>query len=388
MQYDVVIVGTGPAGGMAACRLAATGASVLLLDRARLPRVKPCGGGLSPVVEKVIDWDFSALVQARIGATRSLLNYERPHTSTTPATLLMVNRRDFDLHLVERALRLGGGRIELRDGCEVAGVEEDSDGVTVSAGGERIRTRYVIGADGALGRTARSLGLGRRRRAAGTLDAEIEVDPEVFEAQAGYATFNYACVTGGYGWTFPKAGYLSCGVGSWGGRVQLPAAMDEYLRRSFPAGSIRAETRWGHPIPVWAGHTPVATPRVCLVGDAASLVDPVMGEGIRFALLSGRAAAEVILTLLGEYAEPTEAAAPTDCRAYGRRIEKGIGAEFEALRRFVLPMILRTPELFYRQFVEEERSYFSLARAMSARFDAATSSASSVMNLNASRRSA
>jgi hypothetical protein len=139
--------------------------------------------------------------------------------------------------------------------------------------------------------------------------------------------------------------------------------MDDYVQRSLPAAGVRSEIRRGHPIPLWAGHVPLATPRVCLVGDAGSLVDPILGEGIRFALESGRLAAETVITLLGGTAVKT-GNGTVDCRAYGRSVAHGIGAFFEALRTFVQPMLLRRPDVFFEKFCEGGRSFAALARAL------------------------
>jgi geranylgeranyl reductase family protein len=349
---------------MAAYHLAKGGASVLLLDRARLPRGKPCGGGITAGVVENLGWDASDLIESRISNIRWLLNHERQTTTVNEHALVMVNRRDFDLRLVEHALEVGPGPVELRDGYEVQSIEEDAGGVTVCGpGGDRVRAKYAIGADGALGKTARSVGLARRTRPGIAIDAEIEVTSELFDLEGSQATLNLACLRYGYGWIFPKAGYLSCGVGSWDPRTRLPPAMDDYIRRSLPAGGVRSEVRTGHPIPLWVGHAPLATSRVCLVGDAGSLVDPILGEGIRFALESGKLAAETVVTLLGDTGD-APAGGTTDCRAYERSVARGIGAFFEALRSFVQPMLLRRPDVFFRKFCEEGRSFAALARSL------------------------
>ena len=151
-RFDAIVVGAGPAGSTAAHRLATAGARVLLLDRARFPRDKPCGGGLTiravrelpvdpePVVEHVVDrFEFRFRWQGRFvrGGRRPLV--------------LMTQRRRLDHFLAEQAAAAGA---DFRDGVKVTEVAEN--GVRVD--GTWIPTEILIGADGANGIAARSLG--------------------------------------------------------------------------------------------------------------------------------------------------------------------------------------------------------------------------------------
>lgn len=368
-RFDVIIIGTGPGGGMAACKLAATGLKTLVLEKETLPRHKPCGGGLPYVVRDIIDWDFSALVENEIYGYQYLFDYSLPRTGSYSQPVLMVDRARFDQHFIDRALAIGKGDVELREGVEVSGVEEGPDFVRVWIGeSDWVEASYVIAADGVFSKTARSLGLKRKVPLAIAIDAEVEVTDEVYEQEKGRATFNFSCLKNGYGWIFPKSGYLSCGVGAWRGRGKLPQAMDDYLERSLPAGSIRSVRRYGHPLPLYAGHHPVSTSRVCLVGDAASLVDPIMGEGIRFALRSGALAAQVLGHLLG--IKPSgEIGAQldldvADCHVFSELVREKIENEFEGLHRFIGPLFFSQPEFFYRKFFLEGQSYFQLAHQL------------------------
>jgi flavin-dependent dehydrogenase len=187
------------------------------------------------------------------------------------------------------------------------------------------------------------------------IEARVEVTPEVYEAERQAITFNYFCLPHGYGWVFPTSeGTLNCGVCAWAGRPHLPRAVDDFLARSFPPGAIRQVQTHGHVIPLYSGHRQIATRRVCLVGDAASLVDPISGEGIRFALESGALAADVI-------AEQAGAAGGADCRAYQSAIHEGIGQYLEHLRRFVQFIFLDAPEFFYQKFILEGVNYARVA---------------------------
>lgn len=365
-MFDAIVVGTGPGGALAALRLAEAGARVLILEKMKLPRDKACGGAMTPPpVAALLDWDFSAFVEARIETMRYELDHARAIDRNAGGEAWLVNRRRFDLHIAERALAQGHGSVELRDGFAVAQVEEDDAGVTVvGKTGEQCRARFLIGADGAAGRVARAIGLGRRSRQPVALDAEIEVTPEVWAAEGRRMSFNFACLPGGYGWIFPKNGYLSCGVGSWSGHDRMPVALDAYLARALPPGSIHRQQRRGHPIPLYEGPARVSTQRICLVGDAAGLVDPIYGEGIRYALASGAIAAEWITACLA-------GSGPDDGTGYSRRIHTEIGAKLDRLRRFILPIFLSRPSTFYERFIEGGDSYSALARRLDALFPAA-----------------
>lgn len=365
-NYDAIVIGTGPAGGAAAIRLAEAGARVLILDRQRLPRDKACGGGLMPQVSTLLDWDFSAVVEARTTRTRSGFAFSRPPTEGASDEMLLVKRREFDMHLIERALELGEGRVVLNDGVTVERVEEDAAGITVVArGGERWSAAFLVGADGAAGASAAALGLARRTRPGVALDADIEVPQAVFEQEASRLSFEFSCLKHGYGWIFPKNGYLSCGVGSWSGAVRLPRALDSYLEQALPPGSVLHQVRRGHPIPLYDGPQRIGSARACLAGDSASLVDPVMGEGIRFAIWSGQIAAGLI-------AEQLSGATPLgDGTEYSRRVHAAFGLEFDRLRRYIQPIFFKSPDTFFTRFIEKNGNYLALARVLGERLDGA-----------------
>jgi geranylgeranyl reductase family protein len=288
-RFDAIVVGAGPAGSTAALRLARAGASVLLLERERFPRDKPCGGGLTeravkqlpvavdPVVEEVVD-RFE--LGFRYG-TRFVRGGERP-------LVLMTQRRRLDAFLGEQAARAGA---DFRDGVRATVVETDG---TVRFDGTAAQADVVIGADGVNGLTARALGFGNRRHGV-ALEGNVAYVHAREGRWRGRAVVELGTVPGGYAWVFPKGDHVNVGVGGW---PSVGPRLREHLERACAGYGLpheRLESVRGYRLPIRrAGESPVKD-RVLLVGDAAGLVDPLSGDGIYEALLSSRLAAEAVL---------------------------------------------------------------------------------------------
>jgi geranylgeranyl reductase family protein len=294
-RYDAIVVGGGPAGSTTAWRLADAGASVLLVDKARFPRDKPCGGGLtmravrqcpvdpSPVVEEEVD-----LVELRFRYGESVLRHAR-----TPV-IRMTQRRRLDAFLLDAAREKG---VEVREGTTLESADASAD--------------VVVGADGANGTTARTLGLGGGIVHGVAYEGNVSYGVVDRERYARRALVELADIPGGYGWAFAKGDHVNIGVGAWeseGPRIR------RHLARVCAAHGLdpsQLESLRGHRLPLRRPGTPIANERGLLVGDAAGLIDPVSGDGMYECFVSSRLAAASVLDLLGGRAsslEPYEAA--------------------------------------------------------------------------------
>ncbi|HTI33597.1 MAG TPA: FAD-dependent monooxygenase, partial [Miltoncostaea sp.] len=178
-QFDVVVVGAGPGGSTAAYRMARGGARVLLLDRARFPRDKPCGGGLTGRALKSLPIDVTPVVEDAIDRVELRLRFRASTSQQFDGPLaLMTQRRRLDHHLAQEAARAGA---DFRDGTRVRGIELDGPGgrpVVTLDGGQRIGAEVLIGADGANGVTAKALGLGANRTFGVALEGNAPMTPE------------------------------------------------------------------------------------------------------------------------------------------------------------------------------------------------------------------
>ncbi len=321
---DVVVVGAGPAGATAALALARGGVRVLIVERRPVPRDKTCGGG-------VVSRAFGALprgvelpverrvrrVESRFVDAGATVVVERDEPLVHLAT-----RAALDLALVEAARAAGA---ELRAEVAVQRIESRADHVAVETTAGPIRTRWVVGADGATGASARAAGWATGPPLAPALEAEIAVPPAVLERHADRARFDLGFPPGGYGWVFPKAAHLSVGVGVFAraaGRPRLRDQLARYLRAlglPDPGRHVR-----GAPIPLRPRPDGAARGRVLLAGDAAGLADPLTGEGISLAIRSGGLAGAALLA--------TGLDAEAGRRAYVGRLEREILRELRVAR--------------------------------------------------------
>jgi geranylgeranyl reductase family protein len=279
-----------------------------VLDKERLPRYKPCGGGVPRVVFERFPFDFAAVVERWVRRVRFRFRDGREVTADLPDRAVATVMRDrFDIHILNHA------QAEVRDQSTVALLQLDGSGVMVTtASGETFHARYLIGADGANSRVARLVGLRRERHMGAAIEVEVSVDGGLLEEYTDTALFIFGTPPKGYLWVFPKMEHLSVGIGAF---QEPDSNMREILQQEMARLGVEIDgaRRHGHPLPVHVGREPLHRGRVLLVGDAAGLMDPLLGEGIRHAVDSGKMAAESVL--MG------------DPRSYAKRVRREIGRD-------------------------------------------------------------
>jgi menaquinone-9 beta-reductase len=327
-RYDVVVVGSGPAGATAALVLARGGARVALVDKAPFPRDKACGDlvgprGVALLADLGLAPDGARALRDMVvvGPTGGRVRLPCVAGLGYPGHGFALARLRFDAWLKDQALEAGvhwlSGRVARlrwrrgRDGAAVGGAV---DGVELSSGGD-VRADMVVGADGATSTVAEAAGLVDARHVLWGFAVRVYLDQPVDVPHIVLWAPEPGRAFPGYGWLFPGAdGRANAGLGLGTGADRragaeavrrLPTFFD-HLRRAGLIDGSRAgapRERLGGWLKMGMVGTTPAAGRVLLTGDAAGLVNPLQGEGIAHALTSGRLAAEAVLTGAGAAAE-------------------------------------------------------------------------------------
>jgi geranylgeranyl reductase family protein len=303
-RFDVVVVGAGPAGSTTAYRLARAGARVALLDRARFPRDKPCGGGLTERALRELPVPVDSVVEHDVDRLELSLRYGRRFERRSRGRLVaMTQRIRLDAYLAEQAAAAGA---DLRDGLRVTALRDEGDGVVAETAKGPIGASVAIGADGVNGITARSTGLEQRIVYGVALEGNVSDEAVAPGRYSGLAVIELGSIAGGYGWVFPKGDHVNVGVGGWEHegprlRTHLWRLCDEHGIARDSVDSLR-----GYRLPLRRPGSRPARGRVALVGDAAGLVDPLSGDGMFEAFVSGRLATAAALDVLAGRTETVE----------------------------------------------------------------------------------
>lgn len=358
MRVDVATVGAGPAGSIAAQRLARAGVRVALLEQATFPRDKACGdgvcaGGLA-VLERIDlgEWasQFNAPRILRLSAPDGQVLDVQPEAKAGHCYGRTIPRRLLDTRLAQAAEEAGTHLIE---GTRVRDVTRSNGGPlrVVADGLEEIEAQIVILADGSNTPLTRQMGL-------------VQTPPELVAIRqylAGDAgpvdrieIHFERHITPGYTWIFPVGdGHANVGTGTFTQRVRQDSIVLREILNRFASDSSVAQGRLaqaepvgparGHPLRTCLSDTRTHADRILVAGDAAGLVNPFTGEGIATAMESGELAAAQALRALeaGNFSARTLA-------PYSQTLNRRYRADQQAGR--ILRLSLSHPKLLNRIF--------------------------------------
>jgi len=360
VDADVLVVGAGPGGSATAHALAQTGLDVLLLEKTAFPREKVCGDGLTPrAVKTLVDMGIDTSERNGFIRNRGLriyggghrLELPWPELASYPDHGLVRPRLDFDELLVRHAEREG---VRLQELTTVTGsVLDDAGrvvGVTAKVGPDKVPTTYraplVVAADGASARLA--LGVGIEKRDDRPMGVAVRryftsprTDDDMLESWLELRS-KEGDLLPGYGWVFGVGdGTSNVGLGilnttkAWQ-RTDYKELLASWTRampaewqfvEEYATGPVR-----GGALPMGFNRQPHYRPGLLLVGDAAGAVNPFNGEGIAYAMETGRLAAETAAQAL---ARPDGPARERALQAYAELMKSRYGGYYTLGRVFV-----------------------------------------------------
>jgi geranylgeranyl reductase family protein len=310
VRADIAVVGGGPAGAAAAIALAGAGRQVVVVDRARFPRDKTCGDGLTAAALRQLEglgveprrlpsWQEIGAVRLRSPGGRTGC-FPLPGNGGVFAAV--VSRHDLDAALLDRARAAGA---DVRDGHALRSARRRDDEIVLGVDGlGEVRAPYVVGADGMWSPLRKVLGAAEPGYLGEWHAFRQYVQPSGPAARHLWVWFDRDLLPG-YAWSFPLGdGRVNVGLGIRREQGQPVGSMAALWRGLFARPHVRAvlgedfepvgpHAAW--PIPARVDRSQLAAGRALFAGDAARVVDPMSGEGIAQALVTGRLAAEAIL---------------------------------------------------------------------------------------------
>ncbi|WP_347350511.1 geranylgeranyl reductase family protein [Intrasporangium sp.] len=365
---DVIVVGAGPGGSATAAYLGMAGVDVLLLEKTFFPREKVCGDGLTPrAVRELINLGVPTPVEEgwirnkglRIIGAGMRLQLDWPESSAFPPYGLVRTRHDFDEVLAQHAVKNGA---RLLEGCNVTGPVTDAAGrivgVTARSVDERgrptgrrheFRAPLVVAADGNSSRL--SLAMGREKRvdrpmgvavrtyytSPRTSDDYLESWLELWAKDPS----GKQVLLPGYGWIFGVGdGRSNVGLGILNtskafGNVDYKDVLRRWVGAMPGDWTMTDETMTGPirgaALPMGFNRQPHYADGLLLVGDSGGMVNPFNGEGIAYAMESGRVAAEV---MAHAFARADAAGRERVLQSYNTRLKLELGGYYTLGRHF------------------------------------------------------
>jgi menaquinone-9 beta-reductase len=363
---DVIVVGAGPSGATTAYYLAQAGVNVLLLEKARFPREKVCGDGLTPrAVKALVAMGVDTSAEAgwlrnkglRVIGAGMRLELDWPDLDAFPGYGLVRQRADFDEILARRAQAAGA---KLLEGVSVTGPVLDDRtgqiiGVTAREDGtsRAYRARVVVAADGNSSRLAVAMGLHKRDdRPLGVAVRTYYTSPRHADdyLESWLDLWDGDKLLPGYGWIFGMGdGTSNVGLGLLNTSTAFGNTDYRDLLKRWLAGmpqewgyvaENRTEPVRGAALPMGFNRTPAYYRGLMLAGDAAGMVNPFNGEGIAYAMECGEILARVIAQALGR---PSRAETERVLRSYPQALRDAYGGYYAIGRLFV--QLIGRPEL-------------------------------------------
>lgn len=347
--YDLIVVGAGPAGSTAARTASMLGLNVLMLEKEVFPRYKPCAGALSDKTISLLDFPVpDELFERTASGARFHFQGKTIESRKDYRLAALVTRSNFDHFLLKKAEE-AGSRLKVE---RVLGFTERDECVEVQTKSQNFESRLLVVASGCKNGLKNNVQHKDNIQRKETRDrfgicmvTEIEAaEQEINNRLDDLMEVYFDVVPGGYGWIFPHRDYYSVGIGGPASLMEHPRRiMLDFLKANGFNDSYRLH---GHTLPLGGLNRLIASKHIMLVGDAAGFVDAFTGEGIYYAIRSGRIAAKIAAEKLSD---PDIDIA----HDYESRCKREFGDELRYSLLFSR-LMQNYPEIFFKIFIGQE----------------------------------
>ena len=345
IKNEVVIIGAGAAGSTAAFHLAKKGINVTCLEKQSSNQFKCCGGGISSSVQNLFDFDLEPIIEEVIREVHFTWNLDDEVKAKLPgsAPFWILRRENLDNLILSNAINAGAN---FRSSFKVKNIEWRNLRWEVTAeNGDKLTAKCIIIADGSLSKWPDIFGLGpRNKNQAKTISIRANKRGNISN---GTAKFEFGLVKNGFAWVFPIRNGLNIGIGTFTGRnnnnnVEIIEKI--LLSLGINKNEVKIRERL---LNIWNGHHRLDGKGILVIGDAASLCDPFLAEGLRPAIISGYEAANCISKWLNNESK--------DLQEYTQIIKRKWGNSMAWGKR-IAQVFYRFPRIGYQLGIKKANS--------------------------------
>ena len=291
-DFDIIIIGGGISGSSTALYLSKKGYSVLVIEKEKIDNIKPCAGGMASSMKKFIPLDIEKVIESKIRNVeftwKASDNVIADLSGESP--FWIINREKLDLLLLDEAMKNG---TEILRPAKVEQISKVNEKWTINILNKcQYRSEFLVIADGSQSKWAGHFNLGPRRpRFANTIALRLKGMGNIPKDSV---RFEFGFVKHGFAWAFPLKESVNIGLGTFINNSLLEdEEKNNKIIKSFGFEDV-SFNKITKKLRIWNGFHKLNGDKVLVVGDAASLCDPFLAEGIRPALISSFYAAESI----------------------------------------------------------------------------------------------